>query len=124
MAPHSNDHPYFYFTPPGTIAVSSRALEKARVFLDEAKQREPSKDWLVAFNWGDTRRYRNIKAGIGWQDLGPGIDIVAYERQDVPPQAIHDIGGTDIVIAIAKSIWEQAIEKMIDIDESGQIILR
>lgn len=124
MASHLSKLPDQWFTPPGLIRVSPQAMELARDFWNEAKTTQPEKDWLIAFSWGDTRRYRNVQAGLDWQDLGPGIDIAAYERHEIPQQAIQIIENMEILIAIQQKIWENSVDRLIDVDGAKRLILR
>lgn len=51
----SPDH---WFTPPGTLRISAAALVLAQRFHAEAKQAAPGEDWVVSFDWADSRRWR------------------------------------------------------------------
>jgi hypothetical protein len=120
---HKFDGPYTWFTPPGLVRISTRAMDLARDFAAQAAQQAPDKDWVVAFNWADSRQYRDILAGMNWMDLGPGLDVVAYERREVPPQAIDVVEEMDVFVVIPSSILDRSSQKLIDVDEEARLVL-
>jgi hypothetical protein len=107
------------------LRISSSALRLARSFLDEARRASPDVDWVVCFDWADSRRVRRPGTN-DWSDLGAGIDVTAYEREHVPSTMIQLIDGLEVLIKIRSDVWQRSRQKLIDTDEtfSGRVVLR
>src|SRR3954451_21544879 len=103
------------FTQPGILAISASALDVAKRFHEEALRDEPGQDWIVSFDWSDSRRMRRPNTN-DWDDLGAGIDVTAYVREHVPASAIQLIDGLEVLISIPDHILQQSQRKRIDIE--------
>jgi hypothetical protein len=112
--PHTTSH-LNAFAPPGAFDIASAAMRLARSFLAEARISWPEADWIVAFDWADSRRFREKGSASVWHDLGAGFDIAAFDRKDVPSDAIHFIDGTELLIKIPESVWKTDGRRIIDV---------
>jgi len=101
--------PLSWFNRPGTVSISPAALAMARAFSEETSRLEPKEDWVVCFDWADSRRARK-KGTNEWSDLGSGLDLVAYERNRVPAAAIALIDGLEILTKVPLKNREGRIE--------------
>jgi hypothetical protein len=113
-----------WFTLPGVVAVSPAALELARGFLEEARRTRPDEDWVVSFDWADSRRVR--LPDNRWEELGEGLDLAVYERVKVPPNVTTTVDGVEFAVKIADHIRERATERLIDRDDAvrSKLVLR
>jgi len=105
------------FTPPGIITVSAAALKMAQEFSDHLR-REQAKDWIVCFDWADSRAMRVPRPSGPMQELGPGFDLAAYERRLVPAKAIQNSGGVTFVVKVPSRVWVNSALRLIDADAS------
>jgi hypothetical protein len=103
---------------PGTVAVSDAAVELARKFAEEIKRTRPGESWIVGFDWADERRIRFPRNSNHWEDLGPGLDLGAYERERVPAAMMATVDGVEFVVCIPRAIYEKADRRMIDRDDA------
>lgn len=120
----NNTLPPDWFTPPGVVTVSAAALELARAFVAEARRTRPDEDWIVAFDWADSRRVR--LPDNQWEELGEGIDLAVYERTKIPPGATATVDGVEFAVKIAHHIYENSPERLIDRDDAvrSRLVLR
>ncbi len=60
------------------------------------------------------------------EDQGPGLDVGAYERSEIPADRIAVIDGLEFAVAIPKDVCEAATERLIDVagDGSTKLVLR
>ena len=60
------------------------------------------------------------------EDIGPGLDIVAYDRPHVPTEVVQQRDGIAFAINIPSRIYEASVERLIDIDETtfSKVVLR
>lgn len=105
------------FTPIGVVKVSKAALELGRAVGIAGRRRLPGKDWVVQFHWYLSQRYRY--PGTDWVEEGPGLDVGASERTEIPADRIQVVDGVEFVVAIPKDICEAATERLIDVAEDG-----
>lgn len=110
--------PEYWFAPLGTLRVSTSALQLARLFRDQAKQAVPDEDWVVCFDWADSRRVRT-KGTNEWRDVGAGLDPTAYERWKISDTHIQSIDGVDIAFKVPPQVYERSAERLIDTDETA-----
>jgi hypothetical protein len=106
-----------WFTPPGTVQVTAPALELARDFAEHARTARPDEEWIVSFDWADSRRIR--LANNQWEELGAGIDLTAYERRNVPGGATRTVDGVEFAIKIPSPVYEKSA-KLIDRDDTAR----
>lgn len=107
--------PHSFFAAPGAVRVSASALRMAREFSAQVGATMPGCDQVIAFDWADSRFVRR-PAGGPRVELGPGLDIVAYDRADIPADVIQTIDGFDFAVRIPKNIYEARSLRLIDID--------
>jgi hypothetical protein len=116
MAPDYSKPPYSFFAPPGIVKISEPALQMARRFFETISETKTS-DWIISFDWAESRFFRKPAHGPRIE-LGAGLDIVAYDRVDVPSEVIQSIDGLDLAIKIPSSIYEKSTLRLIDVDET------
>jgi len=107
------------FTFPGMIKVSAAALRMAREFDDFLRQDKPDGDWVVCFDWADSRQMRFPRPSGRMQELGPGFDLAAYERRNVPDEVLQTIDGMIFAIKIPDRVWLNSAQRTIDVDASA-----
>jgi hypothetical protein len=128
MAPDYTKSPYSDFAPPGTVKVSAAALEQARQFskeiheqgtpfFDDGHRIRPINDWVVSFEWAQSRSVRRQATGPR-EELGAGLVISARERSGFPPEVIHTAGDLEFAIKIPRRVWEKSKLRLIDVDET------
>jgi hypothetical protein len=103
------------FLPSSRLEISDAALALAQTFAEELHQGRPG-DWVLCFDWAISREIRHRDRG-GWQDLGPGVDLTAYERKDLPAGAINRIAGLELALKIPASLV--AGKSRLDVDRVG-----
>ena len=113
------------FAPPGAVEVSPAAWQMAREFDERVRRSKSYKEWVIAFDWADARSIRRRIDGP-MEDIGPGLDIVAYDRPDVPPEAVQQRDGIAFAIHIPSRVYEASTERLIDVDETAfsKVVLR
>ena len=107
-----------WFTSPGTVRVSAAALAMAKAFDDEVRDKHSAEDWIVAFDWGDSRRVRD-RGTNNWRDLGAGLDLVAYERWKIPDNDIQELDGLRFAVKIPGQVVKASNERLIDTDKAS-----
>ena len=114
------------FISEGIINLSGAALRMAREFGDFLKQEKPHEDWVVCFDWADSRRMRFPRPSGAMQELGPGFDLSAYERHKVPHEMMQSIGGVTFAIKVPSRVWLNSAKRLIDVDprDSSGLVLR
>lgn len=104
------------FTPPGTIKLSSAALEYAREFDQSLKSNQPG-NWVVVFDWATSI---SVKSGpdAPSEDIGACVTLGASERHEIPSGFTQTVDGVEFAIQIPKEVWENSVRRLIDIDET------
>lgn len=120
----NNTLPPDWFTPPGVVKVSAAALELARAFLAEARRTRPDEDWIVTFDWADSRRVR--LPDNQWEELGEGVDLAVDERAKIPPDVTTTVGGVEFAVKVGDHIYARARQRLIDRDDTvrSRLVLR
>lgn len=113
MAPDYSKPPLNFFAPPGMVKVSTAALEQARRFAEDIGRVRPDDDWVVSFEWAESRSVRH-RTGGPREELGPGLALVAYDRSDLPPEVIQTAGELEFAIKIPRKVWGKSKLRMID----------
>ncbi len=90
----------------------------AHRFYGEAKQAAPGEDWVVSFDWADSRRWRE-KATNTWRDAGAGLDLTAYEHWKIADRHIRRLDELDVAVKVRAAVWEKAAERLIDADPAA-----
>jgi hypothetical protein len=62
------DPPGDWFTPPGRLRISAAAIELARAFHEQVRKAAPDEDWVISFDWADSRSVRD-KDNSEWRDV-------------------------------------------------------
>jgi hypothetical protein len=109
--------PYSFFAPPGSVDISPSALALARAFLEKASRSQPELRWVVAFDWADERRVRE-KGSNTWTDLGPGIDLAAYQEDDLPGGVAEIVDGIMVALKIPGHLAQGDARRRIERDDS------
>lgn len=114
-----------HFAPPGTVTVSPSALKLARQFDEHIRDGRRNEAWLTTFSWADARQVQQADTE-NWEDMGPGLDLGAFERDQVPPEVIHSVDGMEFAIMIGASVYEAAEQRLIDRDDAvlSKLVLR
>ncbi|MBZ9600409.1 MULTISPECIES: hypothetical protein [Phyllobacterium] len=108
---------------PGVVSVSPAALKQAEDFLEAVRQLRPDEEWIAVFEWYTAQSYINKGETIE-HDLGPGLGLGAAERRELPEEAIQSHGDSKFAVQIPAEILEKSVERLIDLDENAQLILR
>jgi hypothetical protein len=60
------------------------------------------------------------------EELGPGLDLVAFEQSALPDETIHRAEGVTFVIKIPSQVYEASTLRLIDVDEKtfSKLVLR
>ena len=113
------------FAPPGSIKISDAAWQMAREFDERVRRSKSYEEWVISFNWADSRSIRRRIDGP-MEDIGPGLDIVAYDRPDVPAEVVQQRDGIAFAANIPSRIYEASAERLIDVDETAfsKLVLR
>jgi hypothetical protein len=96
------------FAPPGVVSVSAPALEMARKFDKHVKSTRSGDEWVIAFDVDGPM-----------EELGPGLDLVAFKRSDVPDEAVQHVEDVTFVIKIPSQVYEASSQRLIDVDEKA-----
>jgi hypothetical protein len=98
--------------------VSTAALKMAQDFSDHLRREQAGKDWIVSFDWADSRAMRIPRPSGPMRELGPGFDLAAYERRSVPAKAIQNSAGVTFVVKVPSRVWLNSARRLIDADGS------
>ncbi len=105
------------FVPPGTIRISSGALQRGLILLAELYPKHNNNQELLVFQWADSYR-RRVPNTNTWEDWGNGIQIWSIKRDDIPLTAFQSIEAIELAISIPSHIWERSRLRLIDTDPS------
>lgn len=109
------DHDSTDLAPPNTVRVSAAALEIARKLMQSIPAEERA-SCVAAFTW--SRGRASGPPGGPYDIYGPGLDVVALGRDQIPPAAIEEGGGIEFVVEIPKERYEQSGQREIDVDDA------
>ena len=123
MNPRTIDPRVGSFVAAGAIRVTAAALDIARAFAEDIKRERPNEDWIITFDWAFSRRARKTPGGE-WQDLGAGLDVTAFRRQQIPQSAIQQLEGVEIVIKVPEQMLAQSPDRTIDVDPDNKARVR
>lgn len=108
-------HPEEDFTPRHVISVSSAALAYAREFAESiGSVRGGSR--IVSFDWATSIIIKGPEQPE--RDLGAGLMLGAYRRDEVPVEARRYTDGLEFAVRIPTSIWSARAGKVIDRDDT------
>ena len=113
------------FAPPDAVKVSPAAWQIAREFDERVRRSGSYKEWVISFSWGDSRSIRRRIEGP-MENIGPGLDIVAYDRSHVPTEVVQQRDGIAFALNIPSRVYEASTERLIDVDETAfsKLVLR
>jgi hypothetical protein len=113
------------FAPPGVVSVSAPALEMARKFDKHVKSTRFGDEWVIAFDWAISRGIRRRVDGP-MEELGPGLDLVAFKRSELPDEVVQQVEDVTFVIKIPGQVYEASSQRLIDVDEKAfsKLVLR
>lgn len=103
------------FNHAGALRLSDDALAMALEFAASIGA-GPQGRRLVSFDWSRTQSFRKSR-DAEWQDIGPGLALVAYERSEVPPYAVHRQGGLAFAAKIPTDVLANHPERLIVRDD-------
>jgi hypothetical protein len=109
------------------VTLSQAVREMAVEQLDRLSWMEPRPDFVVVFQWADSRRLRYPRLSNNWHDLGAGISLWQLERHEVPPDAIAVADGLSFAVQIDERMLAGSEQRMFDVDWSAgapQVVLR
>lgn len=114
--------PPHLFLDPTRVTVSPQALVLVMEFAKLLPRN--GKSWVVSFDWAFDRRYREKNSMI-WHDLGPGIDMAAYEEREIPAHRIIVFNNIKIAFKIPEDVFNNLPNGRIDQDKKspGKIIM-
>lgn len=109
-------HPEEDFTPKGSVRVSPAALAYAREFA-EAIGSVQGGSQIVSFDWATSV---SVKDGPDAPEkhLGACLMLGAYQRRDIPPDALRFADGLEFAVKIPASVWTVSAQKLIDRDDA------
>ncbi len=104
------------FVPPGAINVSAAALKYARDFI-EAVAAAHGDHYIATFEWSQSITIRPTPDATP-EPVDDCLTLGAYERKDVPPEAIQTVEGVEFAINIPVKILQASVRRLIDFDRS------
>ena len=113
------------FAFPGSLSIDPEVLVQGQAFFDAARAADPDKDWILAFEWADDRRYR-IPGTNNWRVMGAGLDVCVYKRRCVPPSVIVSLSGVPLVVKMRADVLSQSKQRRLisDPQNPSNILLR
>ncbi|MDX2264075.1 MAG: hypothetical protein NW215_03780 [Hyphomicrobiales bacterium] len=99
----------------------------AIAFMNKVDDMRPKHDFIVVFDWADSRRVRYPRDSNNWQELGAGIDLGVCERGHIPFNAVMSAEGLEFAVKIDERILARSAERIIDVDRSTsppQLVIR
>ncbi len=104
------------FIERGRVRASDAALQLARDFAVSSGaglggRRIATFDWAQSIAIGEN-------GGAPPREVGPCLILGAYDRGDVPPSCIEQIGRFEYAIRMPREVLAQAAEKLIDADQA------
>ena len=107
------------FAPPGAVKISQTALELAREFAAQVEAGSQGRPQMIVFDWSDSRAVRQPLGGP-WVDLGAGLDLAAYDLQDIWDDLIQEIDGVRFAVKISRHVYEASSLRLIDTDSEAR----
>lgn len=115
------------FNTKARVTLSQAAREVAIAFINKVGDMRPKQDFIVMFDWADSRRVRFPRDSNNWQELGAGIDLGVCERGQVPLNAVMSAEELEFAVKIDERILVRCAERIIDVDRSTsppQLVIR
>lgn len=121
MSLNNND----LFVAPESVSLSPAARDLALAYALKVQETKLKSPTLVVFDWADSRRIRE-KGTNNWQDLGPGLDLVTYERSQVPASYIIRKDDLEFAVKIPAEVLPRKAKVLIDVDGTvpRQLVLK
>ncbi len=125
MASNYTKPPFSFFAPPGTMRISASALQMAREFDEQVRRARTDSVRVIAFDWAISRGIRRRVDGP-MEELGPGLDLVSFDRSEIPAEVIQRVEGVEFAIKVPSHIYEASVGRLIDVDETAlsKLVLR
>jgi hypothetical protein len=113
------------FVAPERISLSLSARDLALAYALKVNETSPDRRFLVVFDWADERRARQ-KGTNNWHDLGPGLDLVAYHRSQVPAPCVVRADDFEFAVKIPAEVLPRKADILIDVDGTvpHQLVLK
>jgi hypothetical protein len=115
--------PYSFYAPPGVVKVSASALQMARELAETVLVARPVFPLVIVFSWRDSGWVRKPVDGLRIE-LGPGIDLGAWDAADVPRDVLQTVDGVEFAVRISRHIYENSALRLIETDETEASGLR
>jgi hypothetical protein len=116
---HDPDEPW---VPPRVISLSPKVVAYTREFIVSVHEQH-SKIWIAGIGWDTSVVVKDSPDAVP-RELGPGLSLGAYRREEVPTSFIDRAGDLEFVLHIPREVWEASKQRLIDIDESLLFKLR
>ncbi len=105
-----------YFRHPRSVTISAAAMRHARTFAKSVGGSERG-GRVVAFNWADQVSERDSLHDTERQ-LGACLMIGAYQRDQVPADAVAVSDGVALTIHVPDHAWPSPTRRLIDVDDA------
>ena len=102
------------FSHPRSVTISPAALTMAREFAVAIGQMGYARK-VIAFDWAPSVIVR--EPGGPERNIGACLMIVAYRRDEVPPEAVEMVDGFALTLVIPDEAWPLGALRLIDVDE-------
>lgn len=110
--------PYSFLAPPGVVEVSGSALRMARNFAADIHASASMRYYIVSFDWADSRSVRRPPGGP-MVELGPGLDLAAYDPADIPDGVMQTVDDFSFAVKIPGHIYARSQLRLIDTDTAS-----
>jgi hypothetical protein len=116
MTDHSKTLLESVFVTPGTLDVSAAALNYARDFIATVAAAHGD-NYVATFDWSQSITARPTPDGTP-EHVDDCLMLGAYERSDVPPEAIQTVDGVEFAIRMPDEVLQASVRRVIDLDKS------
>ncbi len=98
------------FVKQDQIKISDSAIHALNEFWKDMELFPQKSPMIVCFDWAESRSFRVSKTG-GWTELGEGIDLVAYDKTDIPEEFVFQIGDIPVAVRLNEVYFSKSIQK-------------
>jgi len=91
------------YPPIGSVKISDAAMSLALRLQTTLKEQFQRSDMIIGFGWSTQRQFVDPN-GRKTLDLGAGIDLVAYEPDQIPTEAVIHESQLRYVVVIPSSV--------------------
>ena len=104
------------FVTPGTLDVSAAALKYARDFIATVAAAHGD-NYVATFDWSQSVTVRTTPDATP-ELVDDCLMLGAYERSDVPPEAIQIVDGVEFAIRVPEEISQASARRVIEFDKN------